>query len=90
MPEYKDSKSDIRIRGVLEIQSLSWLSSEGYDLLQGAIRERDGPNSGFTLATLYGNSSRARSSRVNAKIWIDSVKLMSAVYLLSGFLLSWT
>ena len=85
MSEYKHSREPVQIRGILEIKSLDWLSTEGRQLLQDAIRQRDGPKSGLTLSKIYGHAikKKDRNSKLNAKVLIRATKLMAAGYLTS-------
>jgi hypothetical protein len=50
------AQPNVRFRGILEIQKLSWLTSSGYYQIEQELRKRDSPErpSSLTLAKLYG------------------------------------
>jgi hypothetical protein len=60
---HRIDEHQVRFRGILEIQSLSWLSTDGHRIIEEDLQERDirmhfhksnNPVSVLTLAKLYG------------------------------------
>ena len=83
---YEDKKIPVRFHGILEIQRLTWLTTEAHAAIEEELRNRDlaarfGPNSdartsGLTLKNLYGPKGDMR-----VKVKIQGTRANSAVYL---------
>ncbi|KAI0335253.1 hypothetical protein GY45DRAFT_1366832 [Cubamyces sp. BRFM 1775] len=94
-PEYdadRFSDTPVRFRGILEIQSLSWLTEDAYATIEQELRARDvnarkarggqGSASVISLKSMYDSTN---GGQVKIKVEIQGVKHLPAVYLSSVF-----
>ena len=82
----------VRLRGLLAIKDLAWLSDDGRDILTGELRKRDynirrrrrGANakeSNLTLANIFDSNGKLHNKRTYIKVIIQAIKEGPAVYM---------
>ncbi|CDO71581.1 hypothetical protein BN946_scf184911.g51 [Trametes cinnabarina] len=85
----------VRFRGILEIQSLSWLTDAAYQAIERELRARDvrarsahgaqANSSTLSLKHLYDPTPGFGGGQLKIKVEIQGVKHLPAVYLTSTF-----
>ncbi|KAI8995646.1 hypothetical protein BD414DRAFT_248441 [Trametes punicea] len=86
----------IRFRGVLEIQSLSWLTDDAIKAIEQELRARDirarvangaqaAKSSSLSLKRMYEPTPGFQSGQLKIKVEIQGIKHLPAVYLISTY-----
>jgi hypothetical protein len=75
--DYRTAQPNVRFRGILEIQKLSWLTSSAYFLIEQELRKRDSPDhsSSLTLAKLYGPNVFGQGLKVRVLIQCNKMPM---------------
>ena len=90
--EDDDPQVPVRLRGLLAIKDLAWLSDDGRDILTQELRKRDynirrrrrgasAKESNLTLANIFDSKGKLHNKRTYIKVIIQATKEGPAVYM---------